>query len=294
MPKLAQNPYFLWQPAACLRVTGEDALNFLQGQFANDLRKLMPDQAIYGLWLNQKGKVAADSFVLRVAEEEFRLVSYESPAAALVARLESFIIADDVTVTDETADWSGVTILSAVSVEETRSALGEGFVFAGRRGAEAAIEWIAPAARLHEMLPTLNLGAPLSAAEMEARRMAARIPAVPRDIGADDLPQEGGLERDAVSFTKGCYLGQEVMARLQAMGRVRRRLVPAQGSGAVPALPAALYAGEKKAGELRTAVNQAGGFTGLALINLMSMPADGRLALAPDGVASITVEVPHD
>lgn len=254
----------------------------------------MPGDAIYGLWLNQKGKVAADSFVLRVADEEFRLVSYESLARELVARLEGFIIADDVTVADETAEWGGLTIWGNLSVTDARAELAEGFVFAGRRGEASSIEWIAPAARLRETLPVLHLGAPLSPAEMEARRIAACIPAVPRDIGPEDLPQEGGLERDAVSFNKGCYLGQEVMARLHAMGRVRRRLLLANGTGELPALPAALYAGEKKVGELRSAVSKGDEFTGLALINLMSVPADGRLALAPDGVASVTVEVPHD
>jgi len=252
----------------------------------------MPGDSAYGLWLNQKGKVVADSFVIRAGEDEFRLISYESPAAELVARLESFIIADDVTVTDETPEWSGVTIFSDASLGEVRSVLAEGFVFAGRRGGEASIEWVAPTTRINATLLVLGLGAPLSAEEMEARRIAARIPSVPRDIGPDDLPQEGGLEHDAVSFNKGCYLGQEVMARLHAMGRVRRRLVPAQGRRELPSLPAALYAGEKKIGELRTAVRESDGFVGLAMINLVNAPADGRLALAPDAAASITVEIP--
>lgn len=252
----------------------------------------MPGNAAYGLWLNQKGKVAADSFAIRAGEEEFRLISYESPAAELVTRLESFIIADDVTVTDETAEWSGVTIFSDASLDEARSTLTEGFVFAGRRGVEASIEWVALTTHINATLPTLDLGALLSDSEMEARRIAARIPSVPRDIGSDDLPQEGGLEHDAVSFNKGCYLGQEVMARLHAMGRVRRRLVRAQGRGELPLLPAALYAGEKKVGELRTAVRDRDGFAGLAMINLVSAPADGRLALAPDAVASVSVEIP--
>lgn len=246
----------------------------------------------YGLWLNQKGKVMADNFVIRAGEEEFRLVSYESPAAEVIARLESFIIADDVTVTDETAEWSGVTIFSDATLGEARAALPEGFVFAGRRGSEASIEWVVPTAQINTTLPKLDLGVSLSAAEMEARRIAARIPSVPRDIGLDDLPQEGGLEHDAVSFNKGCYLGQEVMARLHAMGRVRRRLVSAQGRGELPPLPAALYAGEKKIGELRTAVCERDGFVGLAMISLVNAPADGRLALAPDAAASITVEIP--
>lgn len=291
MPILVTQAHFLWQPASCLRVTGEDALNFLQGQFANDLRKLMPGDAVYGLWLNQKGKVAADSFVIRAGVEEFRLVSYESPAALLSERLESFIIADDVSVEDETVAWSGVTLFTDTPMPVVRAALSAGFVFAGRRGAETHCEWIAPHEQVKAAVAQLNADERLTAAEMETRRIVARIPSVPRDIGPEDLPQEGELERDAVSFNKGCYLGQEVMARLHAMGRVRRRLLFAKGTGDLPTLPAALYAGEKKVGELRTAVARGDGFVGLAMISLISAPADGRLSLAPDAAVSVTVEI---
>ena len=57
----------VWEPAAWLQVSGPDAFNFLQGQFTNDLRLLEEQPAVYGLWLNEKGKVQGDSFVLRAA-----------------------------------------------------------------------------------------------------------------------------------------------------------------------------------------------------------------------------------
>src|SRR4051812_8477343 len=103
-----------WRPAAWCRVTGADAANFLQGQFTNDLRNTAGNRAIYGLWLNVKGKVVADSFVLRgTSSDEFWIGSYRCAAAIIRERLESFIIADDVVVEDLTSDWSALTVYSA-------------------------------------------------------------------------------------------------------------------------------------------------------------------------------------
>jgi folate-binding protein YgfZ len=122
----------------------------------------------------------------------------------------------------------------------------------------------------------------LDAEEMERRRIAAAVPAVPADIGPGDLPGEGGLESIAISYTKGCYLGQEVMARLKAMGQVRRRLVRVVGSGVLPeTLPAGLFSGDKRVGEVRSAVRAgAEGWSGLAIISLMQAAGGGSYALA--------------
>src|SRR5262245_55014498 len=91
---------FAWRPACWARVAGSDAATFLQGQFTNDLRALSNTGAMYGLWLTLKGKVQADSFVLRGTNaDEFWIGSYFSPAAVICARLEGHVIADDVTIT---------------------------------------------------------------------------------------------------------------------------------------------------------------------------------------------------
>ena len=126
----------------------------------------------------------------------------------------------------------------------------------------------------------------LSADEMARRRIEAGIPAVPADLGPGDLPNEGGLEADAISYTKGCYLGQEVMARLKAMGTVRRRLVRVAWAGEeILTLPAALFLGARQVGELRSAAPEAkGGAIGLAMVSLLQVTA-GRVARAGGGRA---------
>lgn len=288
---------FRWKPAAWLRVSGPDAASFLQGQFSQDLRPLgFPPEsdgaagAVYGLWLTVKGRVEADSFVLRGAtREEFWVGSYGCAAAVIRARLESFIIADDVVIGDETAGWAGVTLLNFSPVPAAADGV---LVFAGRRGPDVAVEMVY---RAEQGEPAILAAARAAGAadvgppEMERRRIAGRVPAVPRDLGPGDLPNEGGLETVAVAYTKGCYLGQEVMARLKAMGQVRRQLVRvAAAAAAVPVTPAPVFAGGKAAGELRSAVDDgAGGWIGLALVSRLNVGTAAMLALTAEGAATI-------
>jgi folate-binding protein YgfZ len=282
--------FHAWRPAAWLRVTGGDAQGFLQGQFTNDLSHAATGAAVYGLWLNVKGKVVADSFVVRgAAADEYWVGSYFSPAATIRQRLESFIIADDVVVEDVTHEWAGLSLLGVGAEAALAAAPRPGWQFRGRRAAEENVEWIFPANRLDEVRASLTGVRELAAAEMTRRRIAAGIPAVPADLGPDDLPNEGGLDADAISYTKGCYLGQEVMARLKSMGRVRRRLLRVAGESETnPALPAPLFAGGRQVGELRSAARDGtGGLVGLAMLSLLHLEKNAALALAADGPSAV-------
>lgn len=278
-------------PAAWMHVTGADAFNFLQGQFTNDLRALSAGaESVYGLWLNHKGRVQADGFVGGGREHDFWIASYASPAGALRERLESFVIADDVVITDETPAWTAATVIGGGPAAEATLRAAGGLAFPGRRGIAGAREWIFPCAA-ESTVAALWAGArEARPEEMEARRIEAGLPAVPWDIGPGELPNEGGLEHDAISFTKGCYLGQEVMARLKSMGQVRRRLRRVRGAGPAPAVPAALAQGGRPVGELRSAVATETGFAGLALLTLLSLDPTASLALASESATSLTIE----
>jgi folate-binding protein YgfZ len=278
----------IWEPAAWLQVAGPDAFNFLQGQFTNDLRLLEEQPAVYGLWLNEKGKVQGDSFVLRGEDNTFWVGSYFSPAATLCERLKANLIADDVTIADCTAGTRGVTLIGSAA-SELAEKFGGALRFPGRRATVPCMELIfatetqpAVEARMAE----LNL-LPLPAGDMELFRIKASITAVPRDIGPDDLPNEGGLDAVGISYTKGCYLGQEVMARLKSMGQVRRQLLRVTGAGAPPALPATLYNGPKRMGELRSAAADGEGFVGFALLTLLGLDRCPGLSYAPEGEPAV-------
>src|SRR5579885_694385 len=135
---------YSWQPGAWLRVAGADAINFLQGQFTNDLRALPAAPGVYGLWLDQKGHALADSFVLSAGAQAFWVGSYFSEASALRQRLEAYIIADDVMVEDQTAAWAGISLIGA-EAEGAAAKLPEALRFSGRRAAAPAVEVILPA-----------------------------------------------------------------------------------------------------------------------------------------------------
>jgi folate-binding Fe-S cluster repair protein YgfZ len=103
------------------------------------------------------------------------------------------------------------------------------------------------------------------------------------------------LETIAVSYDKGCYLGQEVMARLKSRGKIRRHLRRVEGIGAVPALPAGLFQEGKKAGELRSAVAlPAGGYLGLALMGANPFDAGRPLSLGAEAAATVRFAVAHE
>ncbi len=281
---------FGWRPACWLRASGSDAFSFLQGQFTNDLRPLTRTGAVYGLWLNLKGKVLADSFVLRGAtEEEFWIGSYHSTAAVIRERLESHVIADDVAIEDQTERWAALAVFAPDAQALVSCAVAatgaKSFVYSGRRSREPHVEWVFDAAKISEAQAQFAAARGFRAAEIDQLRIEAAIPSVPADIGPGDLPNEAGLETDAISYTKGCYLGQEVMARLKSMGQVRRRLLRVEGPVAtMPSLPAPLFAGARQVGELRTAVTTAAGATiGLAMLSLLHVQAGTSLAFSADG-----------
>ena len=296
---------YQYRPACLLRVSGDDSATYLQGQFTNDLRQTA-GAAVYGLWLNQKGKVLADSFVLKQAESEFTVVSVTAPAAGIKARLEEYIVADDVTVSDETSQVHGLVISGPGSGEHIRRGVWavpsfgqfiqkeKLLVLAGRRSREENFELIGSEALIeaarHKFLAMG--GREVGMEEMEFIRISAGVPAVPQDIGPGDLPNEGGLEDGAISFTKGCYLGQEVMARLKNLGQVRRRLHRIHGTGAAPEALTSLFQGERQVGQIRSIAHQENEFVALAMLSLVNLAPVSGLSLAPNAAPTIRI-IPH-
>ncbi len=257
---------------------------------------MKPGDVRRSLWLSLKGKVLGETQVLK-GEREWWLWSAHTPGEILRTRLEDFIIADDVTVTDARPDWHHYTIADADTLRHLdlgpppppgtwRAIPDGGMLFAGRPGMTDVWEWAMPAATTHrepsDALPSLTQD------ELTLARLAVGQPAIPQELGPDDLPQEAGLEQDSISFNKGCYLGQEIMARLHAMGRVRRQLLRIHGEGTPPAAGTDLQQHGKRCGEVRAAVAMPGPnsqWLGLGMLNLLGVDASTMLSL-PDGRAA--------
>ena len=285
---------FSYRPAACFRVGGEDAGSYLQGQFSNDLRQAT-GSAVYGLFLNGKGKVVADAQVLKLTEQAYLVTSYFSPAAVVRRRLEEFIVADDVVLEDLTPMTRGLAVWGAECGRMLRQRFqvvpsagqfvqsDDLVVCPGRRTKGENFEIIGPDHLIGPVREQLLKAGCVEAEanQAECLRLTQGIPAIPQDIGPGDLPNEGNLDQEAISYTKGCYLGQEVMARLKNMGRVRRRLFVVQGTGNPPGAYTPLFQRERKVGEIRSGASHAGGFVAMAMLSLLNLDETVGLSLAP-------------
>lgn len=294
--------YVLQSQTAALRISGADANTYLQGQFSNDVRGPV-GLARYGLWLDHKGRVQADGHLLKLAENDWLCCSDGATGEQLGGLLNRSIIADEVDVRDVTPLWRSAVVWGS-RVEEIfhrlksnppppdRFAEHDGSIAIRSRVPQpGSFRFFLPAAAATGFVEQLRqaLGAAATAIEFERARIRHAVAAVPQDIGPADLPQEGGLEHEAISFTKGCFLGQEVMARLNNRGRLRRRLHVVRGPGSTPPSGTPLFQGGKKAGEIRSSAPDDTGYLALAMLTLAGLDPAHPLAMAPGGPAEIEV-----
>jgi folate-binding protein YgfZ len=206
----------------------------------------------------------------------------------LLARLEAYLIADEVELHDESAEWAGILLWGD---EWPSFTLPAGAIqFASRRAGAGAQEILVSTSHAVELVAQIKkFAAEGSTAAAELARLRAAIPTVPVDIGPRDLPAEGALDDVAISYTKGCYLGQEVIARLKNLGQVRRGLHLVHGTGAPFAAGTALYQGERKAGEMRSAAIDGDGFLAMAMLSLVNLDPAAPLGIEPGGADTIKI-----
>lgn len=220
-------------------VRGPDASPFLQGQLANDVARLPTGGCCRSLYLDHRGHALAEVMALRLGREEFALVEEGGASGWVRAELERHIVFDDVRV-GEFQPAPLVTVQGELAAEILEAALGvapppegETVVSPGRvrlwrrrrsraGGYDALVE---EGGDLEGLVGALRAAGAeeLGPEGADLLRVRALIALAPEDAGSGVLPQEAGLE-DALSYRKGCYLGQEIMARVEARGNVRRGL----------------------------------------------------------------------
>jgi folate-binding protein YgfZ len=285
-----------------LEVTGPDAADFLQGQLTNDVEALGPGEGQYAALLDRKGHMQADMRVLRPAAEELWIDTEPEALEATRRHLQMYKIGREVEVADVSEERAILSLIGPRAVEVAGTpALPEsaceraavGGVECLAVGTRTGIDLIAPAAdreRLRETL--LGAGAvEVSAAAAEILRIEAGTPRFGAEMGTETMPAEAGIVEDAVSFTKGCYIGQETVARLHYKGRPNRHLRGLRLSA--PAEPGtALRLGEKEVGRLGSAgVSPALGPIGLAILRREAEPG-AELTVGEDGVTAEVVALP--
>jgi folate-binding protein YgfZ len=285
-----------------LLVTGPDAAEYLQGQLTNDVEALEPGDGQYAVLLDRKGHMQADMRVLRPAAEEIWLDTEPQALAAARRHLEMYSIGREVEVADVSAERAIISLIGPRSVEiagaaalpenacETASVAGTECLAVGTRDGIDLIAAGADADRLGEAL--LAAGAvEVSIEAAEILRIESGVPRFGAEMGTETMPAEAGIVERAVSFTKGCYIGQETVARLHYKGRPNRHLRGLRLSA--PAEPGtALRLGEKEVGRLGAAtVSPALGPIGLAILRREAEPGV-ELAVGEDDVTARVVDLP--
>jgi len=285
-----------------LLVSGADAAEYLQGQLTNDVEALEPGEGQYAALLDRKGHMQADMRVLRTADDEVWLDTEPEVLAATRRHLEMYSIGREVKVGDVTGERAILSLLGPRSVEVAGTAAlppnaCEGTAVAGveciAAGTREGIDLIAAApeaGRLREAL--LAAGAvPVSPEAAEILRVEAGVPRFGAEMGTETMPAEAGIVEDAVSFTKGCYIGQETVARLHYKGKPNRHLRGLRFSGS--ARPGdRLVLGEKEVGTVGSAaLSPALGPIGLAILRREAEPG-ATLAVGEDGVTAEVVPLP--
>jgi tRNA-modifying protein YgfZ len=255
---------------AVIALEGGEARGFLQGLVTNDVARLAPGTGLYAALLTPQGKILFD-FLLAEGDGALLLDCAAAQADALVKRLTMYRLRAKV----------GIALRPQLSV----------YVGLSGRPAERAVTFADP--RLAALGPR-SIGA---AAEMpdflegpaayHAERLAQGVPEG-EDFGSDKIfALDGGLEElHGVSFDKGCYVGQELTARMKHRGTARKRVLPLRADQSLPPPGAKILAGETEIGEIIAAY----GLEGFALIRLDRL-AEAQSKLTADGMP-VTVSKP--
>jgi folate-binding protein YgfZ len=204
---------------AKFRVSGVDRLRFLNGQITNDLRKATETSAIEACVLNAKGKTNADVFV-SMSGECFFVDAEADLRETLKARLERYVIADDVQIEDVTDDFSLFHVLSQQSPMPD-----QGRVVSVRRFAESGWDiWMEAAQHDAGFQRLSSEFTPRDSDAAEVIRIEQGIPRWGRELTEEIIPIEANLEQRTIDYQKGCYLGQEVISRMKMSGQTNKRL----------------------------------------------------------------------
>jgi len=245
-----------------VKVAGDDARDFLHGIVSADILALTPGVARFCALLSPQGKILADFLVVEAPAAQgggFFLDVPRAIAATVVARLNLYKLRSRVIVEDLSevlgvlAAWGGegATALGLAYADPRLPALGMRVMTPPHRAADVAAD----------------LGAQLcDARDYAAHRIALGVPQGGADFSyGDAFPHEADMDQlGGIDFAKGCYVGQEVVSRMEHRGNARTRTVPVRYTGAAPAAGSTVTAGERQIGTMGSA---AGG-RGLALLRL--------------------------
>ncbi len=265
-----------------LCLVGKDRTKFLHGQVTNDILSLKEGQGCYAAIVNSKAKMESDANVW-VLHEELLMDMEPGLTEHILQRLEKFIIADDVQVVDATSLYSQLALqgplvdaairlldleipLPLVSGSMTKTdhpVFGEIYLASLNRFGCPSFDLFVPASSFTEVLKRVvkiveQLGGKLAGWQAwETLRIEQGVPRYGLDMDSTTLPPEAGLEGRAISYSKGCYTGQEIIARIRTYGQVAKSLRGLRfenNNAAVPEQGTKLFSGDREVGFVTSAL----------------------------------------
>ena len=258
---------------AYLSLTGPDRARYLNAILTNNIKDLAPSRGNVSLLLNPQGRILAEIETYAQPESLF-CISYAMIRSRLVETLDKFIIMDDVTLTDETDRYATMALegpeaarivneltgmdlnsLEELATKEVRAAEIPCTLSRRSPGKFPGAEFRTERPNLEALWQLLQEkvravgGGPIGYTALNALRLEQGIPWFSYDFGEKQIPHEAALEASHISYTKGCYTGQEIVERVRSRGQVNRRRVSLRFSGTIPpSAGAALTADGKEAG----------------------------------------------
>jgi tRNA-modifying protein YgfZ len=285
-----------------LLLKGSEAAEYLQGQLTNDIEALAPGEGCYAALLDRKGHMQADMRVLALAGDEIWVDTEPEALERARRHLEMYKIGRDVTLEDVSEERAIFSLIGPRSVElagspplprhASTSVSIEG-VECLAVGTAFGIDLIAAAGDSGRLRTALGeAGAPeVGADAVEILRIEAGTPRFGSEMDTATMPAEAGIVGTAINFEKGCYIGQETVARLHYKGKPNRHLRGLRLS-APPQPGATLSLGEKEVGRLGgSCVSPILGAIGLAIVRREAEPGS-ELRVGEDGVTARVVDLP--
>lgn len=249
--------------AGFLVVTGADTFSFLDSLISAEVVDLADGSGVHSLLLSPKGKLVADFRLIRVGDEAW-IDTETGLAGTMAAALGRYRIRVDVEIS-ERSDECGTLQLRGPGVDDSLGgvgaprpsleshahvAWGAARVVRVERPGDRGVDILGNRATLASIWEALTEAGAVRVGRRaaEAHRIAAGVPRQRHDIDETTIPQEAGLELDAVSFTKGCFLGQELVCRIDSRGRVNRFLRLLAPSGPLPPVGAEILVDDAPVG----------------------------------------------
>ncbi|HEY6653325.1 MAG TPA: glycine cleavage T C-terminal barrel domain-containing protein [Solirubrobacterales bacterium] len=300
---LREEAGYLARERAALIVRGADAAEYLQGQLTNDTEALEREQGHYAALLDRKGHLQSDMRLLHLENDEIWIDLEPGPAPGVLKHLRTYSIGRDVEVDDVTERWAITSLIGPRSVQLA------GFEGLGPEHAQRFREWDGTevlavatdvgldlltsadqAATLAELLRAAG-AAEVSEQAAEIIRVESGRPRFGLDMGPESMPAEAGITERAVDFEKGCYIGQEPVARLHYRGKPNRTLRGLRLSSPAEHGDPLLH-GDREVGTVGTVcLSPALGPIALAIVRREAAEGD-RLAVGGSGVTAEVVGLP--